>query len=867
MRLLHFNGERLVSTDFRGKTIPPYAVLSHRWGDAEVLYEDLAACTYKEKDGYRKIEFCAAQAARDGLQHFWIDTCCIDKWDRRERSKAINSMFRWYKDAARCYVFLPDVSAAADAPQSAWEASFLASEWFTRGWTLQELIAPAFVGFFSCEGRRIGDKTSLEPLVHAKTGIPVRALRNGPLDEFTIDERRDWAKNRETSEEEDAVYCLLGILDVVIPAAYGEGVERAWRRLQIELEAVDGALTIIPFSQNEQFVGRESQLAELEAKLFKDNKATTIAIVGPPGTGKSQLALEVAHRTRQRNRNCCVFWIDASDTDSLYRSYESIARKLGIPGWDDEKVDSRQLVRAYLDGKGERQYLLVFDNADDVSLGSAHLTDFVPQLDQCAVLYTTTNSDMAKELAAPNVLQLREMSMSTAQRMLANYMKASLSTSEQQEAQLLLYELSHLPLAIVQAAAYINTQDITLQEYRSLVAKKKEAVPQCDSELHEDQPQEHNTTSAVAITLLISLDQLYSNSERAVDYLFLAACVDRKDIPLDLLPASSSRQREEAVKVLSGYGLVTRRPAESSLDLHQLVHRALRKWLRSQGGLDEWTGNAIRELCRVFPGNEHSSRSKWRRLLPHTKYVLSHSPSEQEGGHRLELSWKSAEALYDDGRWTEAEQLNVQVLETRKRVLGEEHPDTLTIMANLASTYRNQGRWKEAEELEVQVIETSSRVLGEEHPDTLTSIANLASTFWNQGRWKEAEELDVQVIETRKRVLGEEHPDTLTNIANLASTYRNQGRWKEAEELEVQVMETRKRVLREEHPDTLTSMNNLAFTLKGQGLISNAISLMENCYGLRAVVLGPRHPFTISSREVLATWQLEAMEISGQNNT
>jgi len=96
MRLLNFHGERLVSTDFRGKTIPPYAILSHRWGDAEVLYEDLAACTYKEKDGYRRIEFCAAQAARHGLQHFWIDTCCIDKWDRRERSKAINSMFRWY---------------------------------------------------------------------------------------------------------------------------------------------------------------------------------------------------------------------------------------------------------------------------------------------------------------------------------------------------------------------------------------------------------------------------------------------------------------------------------------------------------------------------------------------------------------------------------------------------------------------------------------------------------------------------------------------------------------------------------------------------------------------------------------------------
>jgi tetratricopeptide (TPR) repeat protein len=108
----------------------------------------------------------------------------------------------------------------------------------------------------------------------------------------------------------------------------------------------------------------------------------------------------------------------------------------------------------------------------------------------------------------------------------------------------------------------------------------------------------------------------------------------------------------------------------------------------------------------------------------------------------------------------------------------------------LASTYRNQGRWKEAEELDVQVVETRKRVLGTEHPDTLTSIANLASTYRNQGRWKEAEELFVQVVETRKRVLGTEHPHALISIANLASTYRNQGRWKEAEELEVQVVET-----------------------------------------------------------------------------
>ena len=130
-----------------------------------------------------------------------------------------------------------------------------------------------------------------------------------------------------------------------------------------------------------------------------------------------------------------------------------------------------------------------------------------------------------------------------------------------------------------------------------------------------------------------------------------------------------------------------------------------------------------------------------------------------------EVAMQSAECSYVSGSNRE-----LQVMETSKRILGEEHPDTLTSMANLASTYRNQGRWKEAEELEVQVMDVRKRVLGEEHPDTLTNMANLASTYQNQGRWKEAEELKVQVMEIRKRVLGEEHTPRRLDLSGVLPT-------------------------------------------------------------------------------------------------
>ncbi|RYP30524.1 hypothetical protein DL767_006201 [Monosporascus sp. MG133] len=174
---------------------------------------------------------------------------------------------------------------------------------------------------------------------------------------------------------------------------------------------------------------------------------------------------------------------------------------------------------------------------------------------------------------------------------------------------------------------------------------------------------------------------------------------------------------------------------------------------------------------------------------------------------------------YRNRELREAEELEVREMETRKTVLGPDHPDTLTSMANLASTYTNQGR-------------------------TLVSMANLASTYKSQGRFKEAESLEVQVMETRKTVLGPDCPDTLTSMANLASTYGNQGRLKEAELLEVQVMETRKKVLGPDHPDTLTSMANLALTCQVQGRLKEAESLEVQVMETRMKVLGSTSEIT-----------------------
>jgi hypothetical protein len=219
-----------------------YAILSHTWViDREVTYKELVEKTGTSKDGYEKLRFCSERAAADGLNYFWVDTCCIDKATSDEMSTAINSMFRWYQRATKCYVYLTDVSVPeevtnAEAFRTSWEQGFRHSRWFTRGWTLQELLAPASVEFFSREGKFLGSRISLEQEIHEITGIPTKALRGQKLSEFSVEERMRWARKRTTTVKEDRVYCLLGIFGVFLPLIYGEREGHATLRLTEEIQ-------------------------------------------------------------------------------------------------------------------------------------------------------------------------------------------------------------------------------------------------------------------------------------------------------------------------------------------------------------------------------------------------------------------------------------------------------------------------------------------------------------------------------------------------------------------------------------------------------------------------------------------------------
>ncbi|PGH15718.1 hypothetical protein AJ80_05426 [Polytolypa hystricis UAMH7299] len=229
MRLL--NTKSLQLEEFLDDDIPPYAILSHRWQEEEVTFRDMETAAASGKKGYEKLSNSCAQAAKDKLDYIWIDTCCIDKASSAELSESINCMYEWYRCSTVCYAYLFDVNELVVEQGS----SFDSSVWFTRGWTLQELIAPSKLEFFNFQWHALGTKADLKELISTITRIPATVLTGEIAPQgFSVAQRMSWASKRTTAKVEDIAYSLLGLFSINMHMLYGER-EKAFIRLQEEI--------------------------------------------------------------------------------------------------------------------------------------------------------------------------------------------------------------------------------------------------------------------------------------------------------------------------------------------------------------------------------------------------------------------------------------------------------------------------------------------------------------------------------------------------------------------------------------------------------------------------------------------------------
>ena len=348
-------------------------------------------------------------------------------------------------------------------------------------------------------------------------------------------------------------------------------------------------------------------------------------------------------------------------------------------------------------------------------------------------------------------------------------------------------------------AAYLRRNvACSLASYIELFNSTRACQRRLLSQPFRDLRREANSET-ILTTLSITFRQVQEQSPLSGSLLKLIACIDRQNIPHELLACSGLKGADdeitlrEAISRLLNFSLLTTVENGSAYEIHSLAQVSIAAVLIQDQEMGTVLEQAVQAFAEALPDGNFENWTLWRVYFSHTSTLLRNIT--EDSVDTAVIYFRTSRYLHLIGRYNEAEDMARRSTHVWANFLGQEHPNTLSSTGNLAAIYRDQGRWYEAEELEVKVMEMRKEVLGQDHPDTLTSMANLASTYRKQGRWKEAEELFVKVMETSKEVLGQDHPDTLPSMANLASTYRNQGRWKEAEELDVKVMETRKEVL------------------------------------------------------------------------
>ncbi|RYP52366.1 hypothetical protein DL768_002477 [Monosporascus sp. mg162] len=853
MRLLQLRGnDELTLTDNLIHDIPPYAILSHTWGrdGEEVTFQELMEKRGKHKIGYEKIVFCGQQAQRDGLQYFWVDTCCIDKTSSAELTEAINSMFDWYRKAERCYVYLADVckdngAETDELSRSRWKSAFRASRWFTRGWTLQELIAPSRVEFFSSNHQRLGDKKSLEHTIHEVTRIPLRALQGSPLPEFTIEQRISWSKGRRTTRPEDKAYSLLGILGVHMPLIYGEGEDEAFDRLQREVDHRNGG------DRGESSYAKDKIDREIRERLFGYESCQKLAVVGLGGMGKTQVALQLAYWVKEHQPDYSVLWLPAISLESFEQTVTEVARRIGIKKKTDDE-DIKTLFSRHLERDSDRKWFLLVDNADDMDVlyGSADSTlegiyQYVPMSENCVVLFTTRSRDVALSVAETDVIELEELNLEEATTLLTKSVIRKQLLQDEEMTRELLKELTHLPLAIAQAAAYLNRNQVSLKRYLELLrSTEKETVSLMSIEFH-DNTRYRGSQNAVATTWLVSFDRIRRTDPTAADLLLFMSLIEPRGIPRSLLPQTQTEaSMDYAIGTLCGHAFLADRGGQL-YDMHRWTEGWIPKDDRTQLTLEHWLAMAYindRQIKTAIPMLEHVVEVRTRTLT-------------EEDHVRLTSENNLAGAYLDDGQTKKAIAMLEHVVEVWTRTLTEEDHSRLASQHNLARAYLDDGQIQKAIPMLEHIVEVRTRTLAEEDDSRLASQHNLARAYLDDRQTKKAIPMLEHIVEVQTRTLTEEDDSRLPSEYNLARAYLEDDRQiQKAIAMLEHVVEVRTRTLAEEDDSRLASEFAFATAYLSDRQIRKAIDLLEHVVAGQSLISSEDDP----ERLALVDWLTKA---------
>ena len=507
-----------------------------------------------------------------------------------------------------------------------------------------------------------------------------------------------------------------------------------------------------------------------------------------------------------------MLWVHAGSMARLEQSFRETADYVKIPGRQDPKANIFKLVHDWLHDGNSGQWLLILDNVDNPNLlseaGDAGqraqrtgvdgerrqpISAYLPQSQNGSILVTSRSQAVALKLVEEkDIMVVQPMAPVHA---LSLFEKKLGPLDQGDETAELAAALGYMPLAIVQAAAYISQRaprcsvQRYLEDYRKSDRKKTSLLNYEGGQLRRD----WQAQNSIIITWQISFEYIHQSWPSAADLLSLMSFFDRQGIPEALVRKRAQsgnghdsqeerdehdgREEEEGsednasecseddgfeddVQTLKDYSFLSV-GTDRTFEMHALVQLATRTWLEANGKLEQWKQRYIKNLSAEFPTGEYENWIYCRALFPHAKSALTHWP-KGDGSLRewALLVHNAAWYAWRKGSITEAIDLSEMAMKVREKILGLEHEETLSSMGQVGLAYSLGGQWKKAEELYIQVTETSQKVLGEEHPETLTSIANQAFMLKDKGENEKAILLMEKCVGKRKQVLGQDHPFT-----------------------------------------------------------------------------------------------------------
>ncbi|KAJ7872885.1 P-loop containing nucleoside triphosphate hydrolase protein [Mycena olivaceomarginata] len=571
------------------------------------------------------------------------------------------------------------------------------------------------------------------------------------------------------------------------------------------------------------FHGRKNILERMHSYFSETVGQQHIFLLhGLGGAGKTQIGLKFVQNTSSLFSD--MFLIDASTMETIATGLKNIAiqKKAG---------DSWQQALRWL-GNERDEWLLFFDNADDPQI---NLNQYFPKCNHGNILITSRNPGLC--VYAGVHFLVSDLEETEAAELLLKSAAQEMTPDNKAISTQIVKALWYFPLAIIQAGAFIAKSGLLSSYLASYTTNWAQLLSEKPAQSHDEY------AWTVYTTWQMSFEKL---SPAAATLLQLCSLLHHQGISEQIFSKASKyratpgcpseEELQQAHKVLShylgpagGWEPLNFMDVTNELRAYSLITFDLETNAFSIHPLWEWA-------FRQWNGGERGTAALW--LVPHIESLLQ---SQSDAAPDFNLAY--GEVYTYSGRFKKAEQLQVLALMRRKKILGENHPETLKVMGQLAKTYKSLGQFRRAEELKTVVLDRQKSVLGINHPETLQTMEDLSGTYLELAQFQEAERLTVIALEKRKEILGEDHPDTLTSTINLGWILHSLGRLNEAEEIQTAAIEKMKRLLGDEHPLTIWTKGNLGSTYRDLGQLEQAEKLQVSVVEQQRKILGEDHPY------------------------